>query len=142
MGEGLMRFASIFLLAAGLMVSQGLWAQAAPSHSGHGGGSGSSEDGACVKARISRFKPDHLESVPPGAEFQFTVSGSNGPGHIHVTIRQEPVPVTVEDKETFYVVKAKLPPEIKNQAVRISIKAKAKNSKCDADAGILLKVTE
>ena len=122
------------------------WAQTPPGgHAGHGGGTGGGGWGdelACFKARISHLKPERLAEVPPGAPFSFMVSGSNGPGHIHVTIRQEPVPVTVEDKETFYLVKGNLPPGIKNEIVRISIKAKAKLSKCDAEDGLLLKVTE
>jgi len=127
----------IFLLTVSC---QSVWAQSTSMHGGHAGGGG--EDTACFKAKISRFKPDHLESIKPGGEFQFAVSGSNGPGHIHVTIRQEAVPVTVENKETFYLVKGKLPDNIKNEVVRISVRAKAKFSKCDADGGILLKVTE
>lgn len=118
-----------------------VWAQSTPSHGGHNSG-GNREDGGCINAKISRFSPDHLATVAPGAEFSFAVSGSNGPGHIHVSIKQEPVPIQVEDKDSFYLVKGKLPDEIKNTVVRISVKAKAKNSKCDADSGWLLKVTE
>lgn len=112
-------------------------------HGGHGGGSGGGGDEiACIKAKISHYKPEHLATVTPGSEFSFTVSGSNGPGHIHVSIRQKPVEVAIEDKQTFFWVKGKLPDEIRNETVRISIKAKAKFSKCDADGGLLLKVGE
>lgn len=120
------------------------WAQSTESHSGHGGGSGGGggNEMSCIKAKISHYKPEHLATVAPGSEYSFIVSGSNGPGHIHVSIRQEPVEVAIEDKETFYLVKGKLPPNFKNETVRISIKAKAKFGKCDADGGWLLKVTE
>jgi len=114
------------------------WAQAT-GHIGHGGGS---EGPSCIKAKISRFKPDHLAEVTPGSEFSFAASGSNGPGHIHVSIKQQPVDVTFEDKETFYLVKGKLPDDIKNTVVRISVMLKSKFSKCDAEDGWLLKVTE
>ncbi len=119
-------------------------AQSTEGHAGHGGGSsgGSGIEASCIKAKISRYNPEHLATVAPGSEFSFAVSGSNGPGHIHVSIRQEPVDVTVEDKETFYLVKGKLPHDIKNETVRISVKAKAKVGKCDADGGWLLKVSE
>lgn len=113
-------------------------AQSTPSHGGHGGG----EDGGCLNAKISRYTPEHLATVKPGAEFSFAVSGSNGPGHIHVSIKQEPAVVQIEDKDTFYLVKGKLPEELKNTVVRISVKAKAKISKCDAEGGWLLKVSE
>lgn len=115
-------------------------AQSTPTHGGHGGSA--SEDGSCLNAKISRYTPEHLATVKPGSGFSFAVSGSNGPGHIHVSIKQEPVAVQVEDKETFYLVKGKLPEDLKNTIVRISVKAKAKVSKCDAEGGWLLKVSE
>jgi hypothetical protein len=114
------------------------WAQST-GHIGHGGGSG---DGDCIRAKISRVKPEHLSTVASGSEFSFAASGSNGPGHIHVSVKQQPIPVTIEDKETFYLVKGKLPEDIKNTTVRISVNLKAKASKCDAEDGWLFKVTE
>lgn len=117
------------------------WSQSTPSHGGHGGAGGGDGSG-CLNAKISRYLPEHLATVKPGSEFSFAVSGSNGPGHIHVSIKQQPVAVQIEDKDTFYLVKGKLPEELKNTVVRISVKAKAKVSKCDADGGWLLKVSE
>jgi len=114
------------------------WAQST-GHIGHGGGSG---DGACIRAKISRFKPEHLATVAPGSEFSFAASGSNGPGHIHVSIKQHPIPITIEDKDTFYLVKGKLPEDIKSTTVRISVSLKSKVGKCDAEDGWLLKVSE
>jgi len=125
------------LLAIGF--NQLAWGQAAPSHMGHGG---SGDENTCIKAKITRYKPEHLAEISPGGDFSFAVSGSNGAGHIHVSIRQEPVAVVVEDKETFFLVKGKLPENLKNQVVRISVVAKAKNSRCDAEGGWLLKVKE
>jgi len=119
------------------------WAQSTEGHTGHGGGGGGGgNEASCIKAKISHFKPEHLATVAPGSEYSFTISGSKGPGHIHVSIRQEPAEVTIEDKETFYLVKGKLPPNLKNETVRISVRAMAKVGKCDADGGLLLKITE
>ncbi len=115
------------------------WAQST-GHAGHGTGGG--DDASCIKAKASRFKPEHLATVAPGAEFSFIASGTNGPGHIHVSIKQKPVDITVEDKETFYLVKGKLPEDLKNTAVRISVALKSKFSKCNEDTGWLLKVGE
>ena len=131
---------NIKILAAlsALCLSQAAWAQST-GHIGHGGGSGGD---ACIKAKISRIKPEHLATVPPGAEFSFAASGSNGPGHIHVSIKQQPIPLTIEDKETFYWVKGKLPDDIKNATVRVSVNLKSKVGKCDAEDGWLLKVSE
>jgi len=116
-------------------------AQSTGGHGGHGGsGGGSGTD--CIKAKISRNAPEHLATVAPGSEFSFAASGSNGPGHIHVSIKQHPIEVTLEDKDTFYLVKGRLPAEIKNTVVRISVSLKSKFSKCDTEGGWLLKVSE
>lgn len=130
-------FTTLAALAA-LSVCNVAWAQST-GHIGHGG---SSSGDACIRAKISRIKPEHLSTVAPGSEFSFAASGSNGPGHIHVNIKQQPIPVTIEDKETFYLVKGKLPDDIKNTTVRISVNLKSKVGKCDAEDGWLLKVTE
>jgi hypothetical protein len=116
----------------------------AQSTGGHGGHSGGSSSGAldCIKAKISRYTPEHLATVAPGSEFSFAASGSNGPGHIHVSIKQQPIEVTLEDKDTFYLVKGRLPAEIKNTVVRISVSLKSKIGRCDAEGGWLVKVSE
>nr|WP_305888735.1 hypothetical protein [Methylomonas sp. SURF-2] len=115
--------------------------QSTGGHGGHnsGGGSGAAD---CIKAKISRYSPEHMSTVSPGSEFSFAASGSNGPGHIHVSIKQQPIEVTLEDKESFYLVKGKLPADIKNTVVRISVSLKSKVSRCDAEGGWLLKVSE
>lgn len=126
------------VVALTLAIASPAWAQST-GHIGHGGGAGGD---ACIRAKITRMQPAHLSSVAPGSEFSFAASGSNGPGHIHVTIKQQPIPVTIEDKETFYLVKGKLPPELKNTTVRVSVNLRAKVGKCDAEDGWLLKITE
>ena len=131
------RHIAFTLIALGF--SSSVWAQS--QHGGHTGGN-SSRDSNCIKAKVSNFQPANMETIAPGGEFSAFVSGSNGPGHIHVTIRNQPINVSVENKDTFYVVKGKLPAEIRNETVRISISAKAKNSQCDSDTGWLLKVSE
>lgn len=139
-----MPISKIIVFLSALLLSNLVWAQAT-NHGGHGGDSssgGGGDETSCIKAKISRYNPEHLATVAPGSEFSFAVSGSNGPGHIHVSIRQQPIQINLQDKETFYLVKGKLPAEIKNETVRISVKVKAKFSKCDADGGLLFKVIE
>lgn len=131
------RHIAFTLIALGF--SSSVWSQS--QHGGHTGGS-SSRDSGCIKAKVSNFQPANMETIAPSGEFSAFVSGSNGPGHIHVTIRNQAINVSVENKDTFYVVKGKLPTEIRNETVRISISAKAKNSQCDSDTGWLLKVSE
>jgi hypothetical protein len=133
------RHIAFTLIALGF--SSSVWSQS--QHGGHtGGSSSSSRDSGCIKAKVSNFQPANMETIAPGGEFSAFVSGSNGPGHIHVTIRNQPITVNILNKDTFYVVKGKLPAELRNETVRISISAKAKNSQCDSDTGWLLKVSE
>ena len=134
-----MKISKTIYLILSLTLSNNLYAQSNP-HAGHGGSG--SQDAACIKAKVSNFKPGHLETVKPGSEFSFMVSGSNGPGHIHASIREQSIKLDIESKDTFYSVKGRLPVEIKNETIRISVSAKSKVSKCDADTGWLLKVSE
>lgn len=137
-----MKISKTILMISSLLLSHNLYAQSNP-HSGHSsnGGSGN-QDASCIKAKVSNFIPGHLETVKPGSTFSFMVSGSNGPGHIHATIREHTIKLDVEAKDTFYLVKGTLPADIKNETIRISVSAKSKVSKCDADTGWLLKVSE
>lgn len=128
----------LFILAfLSLGLSSMAWAQST-GHIGHGGGGG---EESCVRAKISKFTPDHLATVKPGSDFSFFVSGALSPNHIHVTAKQIPITITTEDKETFLVAHGKLPPELKDTAVRIQVKVMAKYRKCDMEDGWLLKVT-
>lgn len=133
-----MKTYKLLLALWALSVSSAGWAQST-GHIGHGG---SASGDACIRAKISRFKPEHLATVAPGSEFSFAASGSNGPGHIHVSIKQQPIQVNIEDKETFYLVKGKLPETLKHTTVRISVNLKAKVGKCDAEDGWLVKISE
>lgn len=125
-----------------ISLTLGVSSHAVAQSTGHIGHGGSGNDSTCIRAKVSRIKPEHLSTVAPGSEFSFAASGNNGPGHIHVSIKNQAVPVTVEDKETFYWVKGRLPEDIKNTTIRISVNLKAKYSKCDNEEGWLLKVTE
>ena len=125
-----------------ILLTLGAYGEASAQSTGHIGHGGSGNDAGCIKAKISRIKPEHLSIVAPGSEFSFAASGSNGPNHIHVSIKNQAIPISVEDKESFYWVKGKLPEEIKNTTVRISVSQKAKVSKCDSEDGWLVKVSE
>lgn len=126
------------IAALSLSVCHPGWAQST-GHIGHGGSGG---DEGCVKAKISHFEPEHLATVKPGADFSLFVSGALSPNHIHVTAKQLPVTITTEDKETFLVVKGKLPEELRNTTARIQVKVMAKYRKCDTEDGWLLKISE
>lgn len=119
---------------------------AVQSHAGHGGGGGGHKKGGCQKPKISRFKPKHLTEVAPGSEFSVWVSGVKNPNNIKVTVKKEPVEVTKEDKEAFYLVKGKLPATLKGTVARIHVTAASvtgnTSAKCNNADGWLLKITE
>jgi hypothetical protein len=113
----------------------------ASGHAGHsaGGGGGGSD---CLKPHLSNFLPAHLATVAPGSEFSFMAVGVQHPEQISVTVKSIPVAITVEDKEAFYRVKGKLPPELSKTAARINIKVTSKYARCDAENGWLLKISD
>lgn len=117
---------------------------AAEHHSGHNMNSsrGGSSDGACIKAQLSKFMPANLATVAPGSAFSFWAMNVDNPNHIKVDVKSIPVEVTTEDKETFYLVKGKLPTDLVNTTARINIKVTGKISKCNGENGWLVKITD
>ncbi|GAB4269752.1 MAG: hypothetical protein Kow0065_19810 [Methylomicrobium sp.] len=111
-------------------------------HDGHGaGGSGG---GACPKLRINKQKlvPAHLAEVPPGSEIRFNAFGFDKPENLEVTVKKIPIPITTEFKDPFYVVRGKLPAELKGTHARINVKLKSPIIKCISEEGWLIKISE
>ena len=133
-----MQFYKVFLALFAIGFCNTGWPQAT-GHIGHGGGTGGTN---CIKAKMTRNTPENMAIVAPGSTFSFAASGTKSPEHIHVSIKQQPIAVTVEDKDTFYLVTGKLPDDIKNTVVRISVNLKSKVNRCDFEGGWLLKVSE
>jgi len=129
----------LFMLAA---LFSGGAANATEHHSGHVGGSGGGSAGGCVKPHLANFKPAHLETVVPGAEFSFFALNVHKPEQISVTVKNIPVEVTAEFKDPYYLVKGKLPDALVNTAARINIKVSAKSPHCEAENGWLLKIAD
>jgi len=117
---------------------------AAEHHSGHGassGGGGGGENG-CLKPQLTKFLPANLATVAPGSGFSFYAFNVEKPEQIKVTVKTIPVAVTTEDKDSFYVVKGKLPAELVNTTARINIKVNAKIPRCNGENGWLVKIAE
>lgn len=118
---------------------------AAEHHSGHGasnsGGGGGSES-ACSKPQLTKFLPENLATVAPGSAFSFLAFNVSKPEQIGVTVKTIPVEVTIEDKETFYLVKGKLPDDLVNTIARINIKVNSKITRCDGENGWLVKIAD
>lgn len=117
---------------------------ASEHHSGHGGGAGGGGggDNGCLKPQLTKFLPANLATVAPGSEFSFLAFNVAKPEQIEVTVKTIPVELTIEDKESFYQVKGKLPAELANTAARINIKVTAKVSRCNGENGWLVKISE
>jgi len=114
----------------------------ASGHAGHTPGTGSGGAAGCVKARLSKFQPGHMATVAPEAEFSFVVTGIQSPDQVEVTVKTIPVEITGEDKDSFYLIKGKLPAELKNVTARVNVKVNAKSPRCEAENGWLVKITE
>lgn len=120
-------------------------AQATEHHSGHvggGGGGARNSDSNCLKPQLTNFLPANLAMVTPGAAFSFWAVNVSKPKHIEVTVKTIPVAVTVEDKDSYYLVKGHLPTELVNTAARINIKVNTPIAKCNAENGWLVKISE
>jgi len=117
---------------------------ASEHHSGHNmsaGGGGGGEN-ACSKPQLTKFLPANLATVAPGSAFSFYAFNVEKPEQIKVTVKTIPVEVTTEDKDSFYLVKGKLPAELVNTTARINIKVNAKIPRCNGENGWLVKIAE
>jgi hypothetical protein len=117
----------------------------AVDHSMHGGGTGSSGSSSsinCSKATFSKFQPEHLATVTPESDFSFIAFNVQKPEQIEVTVKSQPVKISVENTDSFMRVTGKLPADLKNTAARINIKATTKVEKCNGEGGWLVTITE
>jgi hypothetical protein len=134
------RLPAIFFIAFFFYVNS---ANATEHHSGHGGGSGGgSGENPCIKARLANFLPPHLATAAPGSTFSFMVFNVSKPEQITVTVKTIPVKMAIEDKENFFLVKGKLPESLNNTVARIDVKVNAALSRCSAEDGWLVKISD
>ncbi len=118
-------------------------AVAAMDHSRHRGGRGAGMGSAsCLRPQISKMIPAHLATVAPGSDFSFVLSNIDDPEQIFVEIKKQPVKVTAEFKDPFYVVKGKIPASLHDTAARVDVKIESKIASCRAADGWLLKISE
>lgn len=114
----------------------------ASMHDGHGAGGGGGS--ACQKLRLNKDKlvPAHLAEVAPESDITFNVFGFDKPENLEVTVKKIPVPITTEFKDPFYVVRGKLPAELKGTYARINVRLKSPIVKCISEDGWLVKISE
>jgi hypothetical protein len=116
---------------------------ASEHHSGHGASSsGGGSENNCLKPQLTKFQPENLATVAPGSAFSFWAVNVNKPEQIKVTVKTIPVALTFEDKESFYVVKGKLPADLVSTIARINIKVSSNIQRCNGENGWLVNITD
>lgn len=100
----------------------------------------SSSKKACKNPVFSQFTPAHLSVVNPESAFSFKASSTTNPKSIAVSIKKQPITITINHQNSGYLVSAKLPADVGSYA-RVNIKAKANNN-CPGTDGWLLKIEE
>jgi hypothetical protein len=98
----------------------------------------------CKKPKFSTFslaeysKTEKLE-VPAESAFSFTISNWIDPTTIKLTAKKKNVPFTLVNKNSFFLVNAKIPAEYTGQFVRFDVQATARLG-CRGLDGWLVKV--
>ncbi|HIG64025.1 MAG TPA: hypothetical protein EYQ43_00195 [Methyloprofundus sp.] len=104
-------------------------------------GSSSSSKKACKKPKFTQFTPPHLTAVAAQSEFSFQASMLTNPDSIEVSVKKQPVEVTISKVNNAYTVSGRLPETLTGTFARIKIDAKGINN-CKGSDGWLLKIEE
>lgn len=118
------------LMIAAILVAANSW--------GYGSGGGGSS--ACDKPLFGHFEPPNHSEVAPGSQFSFVVSRVK-PDSIQVTVKGEPVEISVAPKGGGFLVVGELPQGLKDTFARINITASGPD-RCKGADGWLLKITK
>lgn len=94
---------------------------------------------ACVKPKFSHFQPVNNSEVAANSTFTFIASPQTNPETLEVTVKGQPVELTITEKNKNFYVSGTLPVSISHDFVRINIAAESP-SKCRGADGWLLKV--
>jgi hypothetical protein len=103
-------------------------------------------DEVCKKPQVREFtlptyqEPEKIE-VAAESEFSFKLSEWTDPATIKLTMKEQPVPFTVESNNSFHKVTAKIPTEYTGKYVRINLFSKAILG-CYEREGWLVKVAD
>jgi len=119
------------LIVTLVMIPGSVWA--------YGDSSGGDTEGCKVK--FSKYMPANNAEVAAKSDFSFFASGETNPSSIKVTIKGQPIPVTVTPKNQGFQVAGILPDTLKGTFAKINIAAKGPGQ-CESSDGWLVKVTE
>ena len=101
----------------------------------------SSSTKSCSKPKFSEFSPVNNAEVAAKSAFSFLASAGTNPDSINVTVKDQPVAVTITAKNKSFEVTGKLPDGLKGTFARITITADGPN-KCKGSDGWLVKIAE
>jgi len=104
-------------------------------------GSSSSSKKACNKPRFSEFVPADNAEVASKSAFSFVASANTNPESIIVTVKDQPLAVTIAPKNQGFQVTGTLPDTLKGSFARINITADGPNQ-CKGSDGWLVKIIE
>ena len=104
-------------------------------------GSSSSNKKACNKPKFSEFTPVNNAQIAAKSAFSFLTSSNTNPESIIVTIKDQPIAVTITPKNQGFQVSGTLPDTIKGSFARINITADGPNQ-CKGNTGWLVKIIE
>jgi len=100
------------------------------------------EKPVCKKPKFYKFDPIQKKGVvevPPGSKFSFHASNYTKPETIEVAVKKIKTPVEVENRQSFLIVRGRLPESLTNTFTRISIKGTAELG-CKKKGGWLVKI--
>ncbi len=101
----------------------------------------SSSTKSCDKPRFSDFNPAEKSEVPAQSAFSFSASGVSDPSSIKVTVKKQPVDLSINEKGIGYEVSGNLPENLSDTYARIAISADGRN-RCKGTGGWLVKITD
>ena len=104
-------------------------------------GSSSSSKKTCNKPKFSEFVPVNNAQVTAKSAFSFIASANTNPDSIIVTVKDQPVAITVTSKNQGFQVEGTLPDTVKGTFARIGITADSSNQ-CKGSDGWLVNVIE
>jgi hypothetical protein len=95
----------------------------------------------CKKPKFYDFTPKHLSAVAPESEISFKIARAKSPEHVHLDVKKIPVALSAENMDLFYLMKGKLPAELRGTFARINVKAVGDGG-CHVEDGWLVKIGE
>ena len=117
-----------------MVAASNVWAYGSSSSS-------SSSKKTCNKPKFSEFVPVNNAQVAVKSAFSFIASANTNPESIIVTVKDQPVAITVTSKNQGFQVQGILPDTVKGTFARISITADSSNQ-CKGSDGWLVNIIE